>query len=89
MPSHASQVPQVAADYFRRYEASPLDRAHPIIHSVFRPASGWKKHPSNAKFVSGSELRKLKASGATYVGLHAHRHLADFSIDELLRSPQA
>lgn len=87
--SHQSQVPPLAAAYFRSIlgaEFVPGYHSPVLIAQVYRPEGpnqGWRRHPIR-KRVSGSWLRGLRREGATHVTLRYNDRLADFSIRELL-----
>ena len=82
--SHTAQVPTAAAEYFG-ISRSPTQQDHPIVSHVFYPGRGWTRHPI-VKRVSGSEMRRLQAAGATGVVLVVDgRPGADFRLSELQR----
>lgn len=73
MSGRQSQVPQVIADYFKRYmiggEHAVLDsEAHPVIYQTFTPGKGWTRYPGR-KRVSCSWVRKLRREGVTCIAV--------------------
>lgn len=57
----------------------------PTIVQEFRTRKGWIR-TVHRKRVSAAWLRKLRREGVTYVALESEGRIADFSIEELLRS---
>ncbi len=87
--SHRSAAPQIVIDFFNRVVdpsvASRFDTEKGmLIEQVFYPGKGWRRHPIS-KRISGSEIRRLRTSGATGVAIRYAGHLADFNIPELTR----
>lgn len=97
MTSHQATVPQAAARYFSRVLPHTINfvsdipwpqvagyHYHPVVEQVFVPGKGWKRYSFN-KRISPSWARKMRAEGITVVALRVDKHLADFSIAELVR----
>jgi hypothetical protein len=83
---HTSTVPRLALDYFTRYVFPKDGWDHwdsILITSKFTPSNGWRVYPTR-KRVSISELRRLRSTGVTHVGLSFGGREVDFSISELL-----
>ena len=80
--SHSIKLIPVVAAYAATHEGI----AEPVVVQHFIPARGWKRHGWR-KRISLSYARSLKNEGVTTVGLDmGNGRIADFRIDELLRT---
>jgi hypothetical protein len=77
-PRSIKDIPQV-----RRY----FGTGAAIVAQEFSPGKGWISRRYR-KRVSFSWLRKLRNEGVTHVALSADGRVADFGVDELLRTPR-
>jgi hypothetical protein len=85
--SRRSKVPNRVSVYVR--ECHPgLIGVHPTIREVWYPGRGWRRHPNRTpKYISVSEVRRLKLAGATAISLQfgSFNGYPSFQIDEILR----
>lgn len=79
MTSHAIAPIPLVANYFGDSAATPL------VVEEFKLGLGWRLS-SWRKRISGAYARSLRAEGVTHVRLEHKGRIADFAIDELLRS---
>jgi hypothetical protein len=80
--THQATMPPLVRHYF---DADDSYQRHPTAYATYSQTHGWRRLPYN-KRLSQHWLRQMKTAGITQVQVRYQGRLADFAIDEMLRS---